>query len=388
MKNKKKRICVFTGSRADYGILSGLIRELQNKKSIYVDILVAGSHVSKKHGYTIDEIKNEKVRITKQIITLSRHNTAFGVSKSISKTLVEIAKFFDRRKPDLLVLLGDRFETFAASSAALVANVPIAHFHGGELTEGAFDNSMRHAITKFSNIHLTSLEEYSRRIIQMGEDPNTVYCVGSLSLDNLKKTRLYSKSYINKFLNFNNSNNYILVSFHPETIGNKSKEIFKNLLTSLGSLKNINIVFTKANADPESQLINSMIDEFVKKNNEKSKSFISMGKKLYFSSMNNALLLIGNSSSGIIEAPSLKVPTINLGTRQKGRVKPESVIDSKDDVKSISKTINVVLDNKRKNMYKNISNPYYKNQTIKKSMNVLLNNLEKIDLQKKFYDQF
>jgi GDP/UDP-N,N'-diacetylbacillosamine 2-epimerase (hydrolysing) len=388
LKNKKKRICIFTGSRADYGILSGFIKELQNNKSIYLDVIVAGSHLSKKYGHTIDEIKTDKVKVTKQISTLNRQNSSFGVSKSVSITQLEMARFFDARKPDLLVVLGDRYETFAASSAALIANIPIAHFHGGELTEGAFDNSMRHAITKFSSIHLTSLEEYSKRIIQMGEDPSTVFCVGSLSLNNLKQMKLFSKSYVNNLLNFKNNHNYVMVSFHPETIGNKSKKIFKNLLTSLGSLKKINIIFTKANADPESQLINLMIDEFVRKNNINSRSFISMGKKLYFSTMKYSLMLIGNSSSGIIEAPSLNLPTINIGTRQKGRVRPESVIDSKDDVKSISKTINVVLDNRRKNMYKNVNNPYYKNQTIRKSINVLFKNLEKIDLQKKFYDQF
>ena len=388
MKNKKKRICIFTGSRADYGILSGLIKELQKNKSIYLDTIVAGSHLSKKHGYTIDEIKKDKVRVTKQISTLNRLNSSLGISKSISKTQLEMARFFDIRKPDLLVVLGDRFETFAASSAALIANIPIAHFHGGELTEGAFDNSMRHAITKFSSIHLTSLEEYSKRIIQMGEDPSTVFCVGSLSLNNLKQMKLFSRSYINSLLNFKNNNDYIMVSFHPETIGNKSNQIFKNLLTSLGSLKKTNIIFTKANADPESQFINLMIDEFVQKNKNNSRSFISMGKKHYFSAMKYSLLLIGNSSSGIIEAPSLNLPAINIGTRQKGRVRSESVIDCKDDVKSISKTINVVLDNRRKNMYKNLNNPYYKNQTIRKSIDVLFKNLKKINLQKKFYDQF
>ena len=269
--------------------------------------------------------------------------------------MIGFAESFDRLQPDMVVLLGDRYETFVAATAASVARIPIAHLHGGETTEGAFDEAFRHGITKMSWLHFTSAEEYRKRVIQLGESPERVFNVGAIGIENIRKMPLMNKDELEKSLGITFQKELLLVTFHPVTLEDATSEVqFRNLLSALDTIENTTIIFTKANSDTDGRIINEMIDDYTNEHLEKTLAFTSMGQLRYLSAMKLASVVVGNSSSGIIEAPSFKVPTVNIGDRQKGRMQARSVINCEPNEESIKEAILQALSEPFKSEIKSI----------------------------------
>ncbi|WP_373072014.1 UDP-N-acetylglucosamine 2-epimerase [Sulfurimonas sp.] len=382
----KKKVLIVTGGRAEYGLLYPVIKKVSKHKDLDLQLLVTGMHLKDEFGSTYKEIEKEFV-IDKKVDIPLDDDSAVGISESISCAVSGFAKSFSELKPDILVVLGDRYEIFAAVTAAMVANIPIAHIHGGEITEGAIDDAIRHSITKMSHLHFTSTNEYKNRVIQLGEDPKRVFNVGALGVENIKNIKVLSREEFEKSIDFKLTNKNILVTFHPVTLDKtSSKEQFNELLKALDDLKDTNIIFTKANSDTDGKIINSMIDEYVSKNPQKSVAFASLGMLRYFSALTYVDAVVGNSSSGIIEVPSFKKATINIGDRQKGRLQAGSVINSSCDYADIKVAIDKGLSNEFNDSLVSIHNPYEGMNTsdniIKEIVEVDLSNI----LKKKFWD--
>lgn len=382
----KKKICVITGTRAEYWLLYWLMKEIERDNDFRLQLVVTGMHLSPEFGLTYKEIEKE-FKIDKKIEMLLSSDTPIGITKSMGLTLISFAEAYDELKPDIIVVLGDRYEIFSAVAAALIARIPVAHIHGGEITEGAYDEAIRHSITKMSHLHFTATEEYRRRVIQLGEDPERVYNVGGMGVENIKKLKLLSREEFEKAINFKLNKKNILVTFHPVTLEHStSKEQFQELLDVIDELKDTNIIFTKANSDTDGRIINQMIDDYVKKNPHKSISFTSMGQLNYLSALQFVDAVVGNSSSGITEAPSFKIGTINIGDRQKGRIKAASVIDCEPDKTGIKKAFEKLYSKEFQQTLKTVENPYGDGFASKKIIKILRKiNLEKL-LKKKFYD--
>lgn len=341
------KVCVVTGSRADYGLLYNLIKKLSEDDFFQLHLSVTGMHLSDEFGSTQKEIISD-FKIDSRVESLEASDNVDSVSKSIAKGINEYSKLFKNYTPDLLIVLGDRYEIFAAVIAAMSYRIPIAHCHGGEITEGSMDDSIRHSISKFSHLHFTASEKYKKRVIQLGESPNSVFNVGPLVYDNINNISFYSKRELEKFLGrkFNEIN--FLVTFHPLTLEKNLSEIyFKELLISLSSFPEALIIFTSPNSDQEGLKIKKLILEFVSKNNN-SVFHKSLGYKLYLSFLKNVNLVIGNSSSGIIEAPIVNTTTINIGNRQKGRDFLSSVISCEPNKYDITEKIKMGLDLREK----------------------------------------
>jgi GDP/UDP-N,N'-diacetylbacillosamine 2-epimerase (hydrolysing) len=380
-----KKICVVTGSRAEYGLLKPLMTRIKKEPGLKLKLVVTGMHLSPEFGSTYKEIEKDGFKIDSKVNIGLTRNTPEGVANSTGLAISGIAKAYKALDPDIVVLLGDRFEIFAAAAAALISRRIIAHIHGGELTLGAIDDAFRHSITKMSHIHFTSTEEYRKRVIQLGEDPKRVYNVGALGLDNIKNMKLLSKKELEKRLGFTFGKRNLLVTFHPVTL-EKDAGVggFKNLLGVLDKTEDTKLIFTKANADPGGKIINKMIDSYVKKNRERAIVFASMGQLNYLSAMRYVDAVIGNSSSGIIEAPGFGVPAVDIGNRQEGRVKPVTVVSANNDERSIVEAINIALDKKFSCFLRNIKNPYDKGVAARRMVGVILKTDEKI-IRKKFY---
>ncbi|MCA9409294.1 MAG: UDP-N-acetylglucosamine 2-epimerase (hydrolyzing), partial [Candidatus Omnitrophica bacterium] len=316
----KRKICVITGSRAEYGLLQPLLEELKKNKEFQLQIVVTGMHLSKAHGLTFKVIEKDNFRITKKVNIQLTADTSLGITRSMGYAVSRFGDAFVELNPDLIICLGDRYEIFSAVASALIHCIPVAHISGGELTEGAFDDALRHSITKMSHIHFTATEEYRNRVIQLGEQPNSVYNVGALGLDNIYRLKLLSKAELEKQLKFQFKKRNLLVTFHPVTLEKESvKQQFQNLLKALDSFEETQIIFTKANADTNGSLINMMIEQYCKKKLFKAVWFTSLGQLRYLSVLRYVDAMIGNSSSGMVEAPSFQIPTVNIGDRQKGR---------------------------------------------------------------------
>lgn len=383
----RRKICVFTGTRAEYGLLNPLIKALKKEKSIELQILVSGMHLSPEFGLTYKEIENDGITINEKIEILLSSDTAVGLSKGIGLGLISFSEAYQRLKPNIIVIVGDRFEAFAAASAAMVSQIPIAHLHGGESTFGVIDEAFRHSITKMSHLHFTATEKYRNRIIQLGESPERVFNVGALGIDNIKNLKLLSKKELEKKINFLFNKRTLLITFHPVTLEkNSSKKQFQNLLEVLNKMDNTNFIFTKANADTDGRIINYMIDEYVSKNADKSIAYNSMGYLNYLSALQFVDAVVGNSSSGIIESPSFKIGTINIGDRQKGRIKAESIIDCEPTKQSIKNAINKLYSSSFQKNLKNVVNPYGEGKTALKIVKILKFFKLKNILEKNFYD--
>lgn len=383
----KRKICIVTGSRAEYGLLKPLMDEFSGDGSIALQVMATGMHLSPEFGLTYKEIEKDGFHIHDKIEILLSSDSAIGIAKSMGLAMSGFAEAYERLAPDIVVVLGDRFEIFSAVAAALVSRIPIAHIHGGELTEGAIDDAFRHSITKMSHLHFTSLEEYRKRVIQLGEHPDRVFNVGALGLDNIKRIKLLSKSsFEEKFgLKFNEHN--LLVAFHPVTAEiNTSQEHFRNVLNTLDSLKDTNIIFTKANADTGGRIINKMIDDYASAHSDKAFVFTSMGQQGFLSAMRFVDAVVGNSSSGIIEAPSFKVGTINIGDRQKGRVKAKSVIDCVPAKASIGAAIRKLYSVEFQEGIKSVENPYGDGNTSKRIAKILKRRSMDNVFRKSFYN--
>ncbi|HIP55894.1 MAG TPA: UDP-N-acetylglucosamine 2-epimerase (hydrolyzing) [Arcobacter sp.] len=386
MKNKKRKVCVVTGTRAEYGLLYWLMKEIESDDDLELQLIVTGMHLSSEFGLTYKEIEKD-FKIDKKIEMLLSSDTAIGISKSMGLAQISFAEAYAELQPDILVVLGDRYEIFSAVSSAMISNIPIAHLHGGETTEGAFDESMRHSITKMSHLHFTATNEYKNRVIQLGEEPNKVFNVGGLGIDNIKKLKLLNKADFEKSIDFKLNKKNILVTFHPVTLETATaSQQFQNLLDVIDELKDTNIIFTKANSDTDGRIINSMIDEYVSKNSNKSVQFTSLGQLRYLSALQYMDAMVGNSSSGLAEAPSFKIGTVNIGDRQKGRIMSSSVIDCNTDIDSIRNGFKILYSSGFKTISNNSINPYGNGGAsleIKKIIKEI--SLENI-LKKSFYD--
>ena len=382
------KVCVVTGTRAEYGLLYWLMKEIQNDNDLQLQIIATGMHLSPEFGLTYKEIIEKEFKINKKIEILLSSDTPVGISKSMGLAQISFSEAYEDLKPDMIVVLGDRFEIFAAASSALVSRIPIAHIHGGEVTEGAVDEAFRHSITKMSHLHFTSTEEYRNRVIQLGEEPSRVFNVGAMGIENIKRLKLLSREEFEKSINFKLNKKNILVTFHPVTLENATaKEQFEELLSAIDELENTNIIFTKANADTDGRIINKMIDEYVNKNKEKSVAFTSLGQLRYLSALQFMDAVAGNSSSGIIESPSFKIGTINIGNRQKGRIKAKSVIDCKPKKEEIKKAFEKLYSKEFQKMLKNVKNLYEEDgYPSKKIVEVLKKSDLKNILKKRFYD--
>ena len=382
-----RKICVVTGSRSEYSLLFYLLKAIKNHKLLKLSLVVTGSHLSSEYGSTYKEIIKDGFKIHSKINIIDNKNNSFSLSKSTGIGLISFSKVFEKIKPDLIIILGDRYEMLAVASAALYKNIPIAHIHGGESTEGAIDEAIRHSITKMSWFHFTATAKYRERVIQLGENPDRVFNVGGLGVHALSKINIYSKKYLEKkfSVKFNKLN--LLVTLHPVTLENKTSENnITQLLNALKNFKNSNIFFTMPNADKDSKIITIKIKEFVSNNSKNCFFFKSLGLKYYYSFLKNVDAVIGNSSSGIIEAPSFKVPTINIGDRQKGRIFATSIINCKPREKDIINAINQISSFSFKKKLKKVANPYYSRNTIKKIMKIIVNKKIPNNLKKKFYD--
>ena len=385
---KIKKICVFTGARAEYGLLKPLLHEIVLDKNLELQLLVTGMHLSPEFGLTYKIIENDGFLINEKIEMVISGDTPSSICKSIGLGLIGFADALNRLKPDFIVLLGDRYETRAGAIASLVSRIPIAHIQGGELTFGATDDSMRHSITKMSMLHFTYNKIYSQRVIQLGENPHNVFDVGALNVEAMKNIKLLKKDKFQKKIKFQLGAINCLVTFHPVTLEmNTAKKQFSALLNALKKNKNIYCIFTKTNSDVEGRVINDLIDEFVFENTKRSISFISMGQQLYFSAMNLVNVVIGNSSSGIIETPSFCVPTINIGDRQSGRIKAKNIIDCKPNEKDISICLKQALNTNFVNATKNMINPFEKKDTAKNIKNIIKDFDSGENIKKVFFDQ-
>jgi GDP/UDP-N,N'-diacetylbacillosamine 2-epimerase (hydrolysing) len=384
----KKKIAVVTGTRAEYGILRYVIKYLKESNFLDLHLIVTGMHLSHEFGNTYKEIENDGILINDKVEILLSGDSPTSISKSIALGIISFSEIFERIKPNILLVLGDRFEIISASIAATVSKIPIAHIHGGESTEGVIDEPFRHSITKMSHLHFTCSEIYKERVIQLGENPNYVYNFGSPAIDNIYNLKLIDKKEIEKLINFEISDKCFVITFHPVTLENSSAENqFSELLLGLKKFKNYKLIFTYPNADTEGRIIIKMIEEFIRNNPYQSISFKSLGQIKYFSILKYSTLVIGNSSSGLIEVPSFRIPTINIGDRQKGRIKAKSVIDCLPNKESIEQAINKGISKHFQEGLKELKNPYGEKGSSKKIVKQLENvNIDKDFLKKKFYN--
>ncbi len=382
----KRKICVVTGSRAEYGLLYWLIKEIETVNDLKLQLIVTGMHLSPNFGLTY-KIIEEDFKIDKKIDMNLYSDNSIGISKSMGIAQTSLVKAYKKLKPDIVVVLGDRYEIFSAASAAMISNIPIAHIHGGEITEGSWDNSIRHCISKMAHLHFTATEEYRNRIIQLGEDPKRVFNIGGMGIENIKKLKLLSKNELEKSINFKLKKKNILITFHPVTLeNNTSKKQFQELLNAINDLNDIGIIFTKTNSDLNGNIINQMIDQFTKKNSKNSIAFTSLGQLKYLSALQYVDAIIGNSSSGLLEAPSFKTGAINIGDRQKGRIRGKNVIDCLPNKKSIQKSLVKLYSKNFQMLLKNVKNPYDNGTSSKKIIRVLRSFKLKGILKKKFYN--
>ena len=382
-----KKICIITGSRAEYGLLYPLLKAIEGEENFILQIVATGMHLSPEFGLTYQEIEKDGFTINEKVEMLLSSDTDSGISKSIGLGMIGFSDIFNRLKPDLVIVLGDRFETYAAVTAAYIAKIPIAHLHGGEVTEGATDEGLRHAITKMSYWHFTSTEAYKNRVIQLGESPERVFNVGAIGIDNIKKIELYSKQWLIDNLKFDLSSPFIIITYHPVTLENNSaEEQFNELLKALSQFSQLKLIFTKPNADANGRVIIKLIDDFVRENPEQSVGFVSLGQKRYLSLMQYAQAVVGNSSSGIIETPSFGIPTINIGDRQKGRERVGSVIDTQANEQSIAKAIKEAILPSFQKLCQSVQNVYGDGQTTERIMEILVTKGIPQNLKKPFFD--
>ncbi|ALC97462.1 UDP-N-acetylglucosamine 2-epimerase [Capnocytophaga ochracea] len=339
-----RKICVITGTRAEFGLLRPLIELINNDVELQLQLIATGMHLSPEFGYTLDEIIAAGFTVDKKVECLLSSDTSVGISKSIALAVSGFADVLDELQPDLVVVLGDRTEILGAVIATAMANILIAHLYGGETTEGAYDEAIRHSITKFSHLHFTSTEVYRKRVIQLGEHPDTVFNVGAIGLDSIKKIELLDRQAFEKSIDFKLNKRNVLITYHPVTLEKEPPiQTFENILTALDELTDTALIFTHANSDKNGRIINKMIIEYVETHKDKAVAFKSLGQLRYLSALQFVDFVIGNSSSGMTEVPAFHIPTINIGDRQKGRINCESVINSTHTLEDIRKSITFAL---------------------------------------------
>jgi len=388
MLMKKRKICIITGSRAEWGLLRPLASEIRKNKNMFIlRIIATSAHLSPKFGLTHKEIEKDGFAIDRRVSILSSGNTQEEIIDSVSLGMKKISRALTSIKPEVVFLLGDRFEAFAAAAACLFLKIPVAHIHGGELTEGALDDKLRHAITKMAYLHFVAARAYKKRVIQMGEDPSKVFNVGALGMDNIAGIKLLTKKQFEERIDFKLGRKNIMVTFHPATCEDEKsvKKTLNNLLKAIDPLRETRIIFTKPSADMHADIITGLIGRYVNKNKKKAVSFTSMGAELYLNALRYMDVVAGNSSSGIIEAPSFGIPTVNIGSRQKGRIRPESVIDAEDNLSSIKRALKKAFSADFRKKCKNVKNPYGDGNAAKRIVSALKKTYF-TGAKKKFFD--
>jgi len=383
----KRKICVVTATRAEYGLLAGLMRAIKSDSDLQLQIIATGTHLSPEHGLTRSEIENDGFVIDKMVPMPVLDDTPTAIGGAIGTATSGFADALAELTPDVLVLLGDRFELLAVISAAVMFKVPLAHIHGGEVTRGAVDDSIRHAVTKMSHLHFTSTEVYRRRVIQMGEDPARVINAGALGVANIKQRDLMSEEAVRDALGVPGGMPYGLVTYHPATLEKQHPvEQIQCLLTVLTKFQNIFWVFTGANADPGGRAINQAIDEHLLSKKQPGCFHMSLGAQRYLSALQYAVAAIGNSSSGIIETPVFKLPTVNIGSRQDGRVRCANVVDTACELNGLKRAIAKALDPQFKRQLVGSENPYEKSDTAGSIKQILKTCRLDMLVNKRFHD--
>ena len=378
-----------TGTRAEYGLLSRLMRMIKDSQETQLQVIATNMHLSPKYGNTYQEIEKDGFSIDCKVPIIDENgsNDGFSTVLEMSRGLKGFAEAYANLKPELLLILGDRYEMLSAATAALVMRLPIAHISGGAISEGAFDDAIRHSITKMSHLHFTSTEEYRRRVIQLGEQPERVFNVGALGVENIKKLPLMSKEEIEREIDFEIDGNTILVTYHPVTLGNRTaKEDIDDFIAALEERKDLRVIFTMPNSDTGGQFIVDAINGFVTRNSDRAKAYKSLGVLRYLSVMKQVAAVVGNSSSGLLEVPSFGIPTLNIGDRQNGRIAAESVYNCAPDKDSVLKGLEKVLSKEFRELAYVVRNPYEKANTAEEIFKVIstypLNGIN----QKKFYN--
>lgn len=354
----KRKICIVTGSRAEYGLLRTLMRLVRNDPRLSLQIIATGMHLSPEFGLTVRDMERDGFTPDVAVEMLLSSDTPIGVLKSMGLGLISFSEAFDRLKPDIVVVLGDRFEIFAAAQAAYVSRIPIAHLHGGETTEGAIDEAFRHAITKMAHLHFVAAAPYRDRVIQMGEDPQKVFLVGAPGLDMMSEIDFLSRVELEKELGITLSPPVLLVTYHPVTLEKDSTRRFRTLIEALDSFPEASILFTLPNADTDGRVIIEDIERFVKERPSKRRAFASLGAQRYLSLMKQADAVVGNSSSGFTEAPALGIPVVNIGDRQKGRLRAASVIDCPEETNAITESVRKAISQRFRDNARDTDSPY------------------------------
>lgn len=379
-----KKVCVFTATRAEYGLLYWLLKELEDCNDLDLNLIVSGTHLSHEYGYTLDNIVADGFKPSAIFPTLLSSDSPVAVSKTMALLSIDLASYFESNKPDIFVVLGDRYEILAAVQPAVISKIPIAHIHGGETTEGAIDEGIRHAVTKLSSLHFTSTNVYRNRVIQMGEQPETVINCGALGLEAIAKFDMYSTDHLSKILGTDLSSPYFVVAYHPETLA--EEENLQELLNVLASFPDYQKILIYPNADMKSREIIKALDTFAENYADNVSLVQSLEHKVYLSLLKHSALLIGNSSSGIIEAPTLRIPIVNIGLRQAGRIRSEVIIDSDLEFYKLVESIKAALTKTHMEKVKQSINPYDTKEPSVKIISEIKKFLEAGKKNRKFYD--
>lgn len=383
-----RKICIFTGTRAEYGIMSRLFRMIADDPELQLQIIATNMHLSPEFGLTYKEIEADGFHIDKKVEMLLSSDTANGTVKSMGLATIGFADALEDLKPDLAVILGDRYEMLCAAQTCLIYNIPIAHIAGGGITEGAYDDAIRHCITKMSHLHFTSTEEHRNRVIQLGEQPNRVFWSGSLGVNNIRNEEIMPLDELEDSIKFQLGNKFLLVTFHPTTMENGSAEDQCEAL--LNALSEINadyqLLFTLPNSDTNGRIITAKVKEYVAKHPKTAFAITSLGKKRYYSALKYATAVIGNSSSGLIEAPIFNIPTLNIGNRQEGRTRCESIIDVPATYETIKEGIRKAISDEYKEIAAKVNSPYEKAGSVELVFNTIKSYPLDGITKKKFYD--
>lgn len=358
MDHSVQKVCVVTGSRAEYGLLRRVMQLIKEDAVLQLQIIATGTHLSPEFGFTDREIESDGFQIDRKLEMLTSSDSPVGIGKSMGLGLIGFSDAWHELNPDLIVVLGDRFEVFSAVAAALVARIPVAHVHGGELTEGAYDDALRHSITKMSDFHFVAADDYRRRVIQLGEDPEHVFLVGGLGVDSIKCTKLLSREELEGSLGFKLGRRSLLITFHPPTLGcTNPEDQMREMFAALEELVDTQLIFTMPNADTGGRALTKLAGQFVAQH-KNAHACISLGQQRYLSCIAHVDGVLGNSSSGLLEAPSFKKGTVNIGDRQRGRLKARSVIDCEPERKSIRSALQTLYSDRFQSTLESTSNPY------------------------------
>lgn len=385
-KREMRKICVVSGTRAEYGLLSGLMKMIQTDPLLELQVIATNMHLSPEFGLTYREIENDGFVINKKVEMLLSADTATSVVKSLGLGMIGFADAYDDLKPDLVVVLGDRYEMLGAVSSALFFQIPVAHISGGDVTEGAYDDAIRHSITKMSHLHFTSTEAYRKRVIQLGEQPSKVFNVGSTGLDNIRQMELLSREALEESIGFALGEKSMLITYHPVTLENQTAARQMEALLRAVDDTDYRIIFTKPNSDSDGRVIVSMIDDYVKNHPERSVAFTSLGYVRYLSALQYVDVVVGNSSSGIIEVPSFGIPTVNIGDRQKGRLRADSVIDCAPEEAAIRVALKEAAAPAFREKARRTVNPYEQPDTVQRIFEQIKNYPLDSIIKKHFYD--